>query len=243
MLRRHRLLVSFLVAIIAVSVRPAVGEIILDQENVVLPDVSHLSYFLDYPGDYMAQSFTLNHSGELVGVGIQVSLLTDAFGSSEPPIDDLHLKILRTGQDGFPIFSEVLAQATITASALPVASPFQPGPITDVDLASWHVHVSAGDRLAIALTSEQSYNSGSRNGTNYDWWWTLYNPHAGGEFSIYSPKVYGPTPHRDLWLGDGDHTVDAGFRAFVSVVPEPRSIITTALGSILILGVVRRRMH
>jgi hypothetical protein len=225
--------------VVATWAPAAIAGVVVDQEYVVPSSAGGLQYYLDYPGDHMAQTFTVAHSGELTGVGVQVSLTLSPLGS-QPPIDDLHVKVVRTDAEGFALINDVLAEGTISPTSLPFG-PMRP-PITVVDLTSWDAQVSAGEKLAIALTSAQTDHSGPSHGTDYLWWWSLYNPHPGGEFSVYSPQLYGPTPLRD-WLRHSDNpTVDAGFRVYVNVVPEPASIVV-ALTLALCAGFARRRQN
>lgn len=207
------------------------AEVIVDQEYFLAPQSSSFGYFLDYPGDYFQQTFTVNNSGELAGVGVQVSLYANTLGEYPAPIDDLHLQIVRTDPDGFGLLDQVLAEATVLPSSLPFTYNAKPGAMTDVDLSSWHLPVTAGEKLSIVLSSDQTDHSGTI--TNYLWFYNVYVPHPGGEFSIYSPQLYGPTPLRDIWLPDEDKTVDAGFRVYVDVIPEPHSLALLAVAMIL----------
>ena len=213
--------------------------VILDQEYLVDPSRSWSNYYLDFPGDYLQQTFTVRHSGKLVGIGVQVSLHPYPYPwyPSEPPIDDLHLKVVRTDADGFALIDEVLAEATIPPSRLISLDHDLPGPITDVDLTSWHASVLKGEKLAITFSSNQTDHSGPKYGTNYQWFRNYHNPHPGGEYSTYSPKYYGAKPLRDIWLGGGDPTVDAGFRVYVDI-PEPSSLLI--LLSCVAFGAVSR---
>ncbi|MCA9236184.1 MAG: PEP-CTERM sorting domain-containing protein [Planctomycetales bacterium] len=200
------------------------GAVILDQEYMI-PAHSGVNYYHDYPEDYLAQTFTVQNSGELAGIGVQA-----AVSGRGPFTDDLHVRITRVGQDGFALADEVLAATTISPTELPVSPSTSPERMTDVDLSGSHVTVSAGDRLAILLSSIHSYFSpphryyDPNTPHHYLWFFQILNPHPGGEFSIYSPKAVGPTPLRDIYLPVDDKTVDAGFRVYVNKVPEPTSI-------------------
>lgn len=205
----------FLLIVVA---QAANAEVVLDQEFKLLAN-SGINYYHDYPGDFLAQTFTVRNTGELAGVGVQ-----GAVSGTGQFIDDLHIRVTRVGDDGFALMDEVLAEATIRPSDLPIAPSVSPATITDVDLSSWHVPVTAGDRLAILFSSEHAYYS-PRSAPHYVWFFQIRNPHPGGEFSIHSPSVYGPTPLRDIYLPVDDKTVDAGFRVYVDVIPEPDSIV------------------
>jgi hypothetical protein len=219
-----------LAVVFAACCNAALGDIVIDQQFTVTPG-NALSYYLDYAGDHMAQTFTVRHSGTLAGIDIQVALSPDSYGPAQPPIDDLHVKVVRTDSDGFAVMTEVLAEATVAPSRLPVAIPFGPSALTHVNLLDWHAQIWAGEKLAITLSSNQTDHSGPEYGTNYIWWRKLYNPHPGGEYSTYSPKLYGPKPLRDILRGVSEPTVDAGFRVYVNVVPEPSVFALASLGA------------
>jgi len=213
-----------------VFVRSASAEIILDQENYIDPlsGLGHLSYYLDYPGDHLAQTFTVRHSGILTGLGIQVSLIVPDRFLYDPPIDDLHISVVRVDSNGFALINDVLAKGTIHRIGLPVAN--RPGPMAVVDVSSWNARVSAGDRLAIAFASEQTDNSGPERAANYLWFRSVLDVHPGGRFSVYSPRAYGATPLWDFRVGPEVVTSDAGFRVYIDTVPEPGSLALALAG-------------
>src|SRR5262249_41668059 len=88
----------------------------LDDEYVA---PTTIGYYLDYPGDYTAQTFTVGHTGQLAAFGIQFSPCerTDPL-----PSDDLLLRIIRTDAAGVPDITQVLGSVTIDRS-LPFTSP------------------------------------------------------------------------------------------------------------------------
>lgn len=219
--------------LLVVIAQRANAEVILDQE-FKLPVNTGINYYHDYPEDFLAQTFTVQNTGELAGVGVQ-----GAVSGRGQFIDDLHIRVTRVGDDGFALKDEVLAEATIAAAQLPIAPSVSPATITDVDLSSWHVPVTSGDRLAILFSSEHAYYSPA-SAPHYVWFFQTRNPHPGGEFSIYSPTLYGPTPLRDIYLPVDDKTVDAGFRVYIDVIPEPNSAV---LLSCALAGCCRRRAH
>jgi hypothetical protein len=241
--RPRYFLILAVVAVCQPSSAAAAPSSFVDQMHVVTADAAPTNYYLDYPGDHMEQTFTVRHSGRLAGVGVQVSLLPDFRGGVQPPIDDLHLKVTRVGSNGFALVDQVVAEATIRPESLPITRSLEIGPLTDVDLTSWDVPVTSGDRLAIVLSSNQTDHSGPERGTNYLWFMSHFNPHPGGECSIYSPRLYGPLPLRDRWLGEGEPTVDAGFRVFLTPVPEPttRASLLVLLASLQIAHARARR--
>jgi hypothetical protein len=219
---------------------PSTAALIIDQEHDVRSHRGVSNYYLDYPGDYMQQTFTVRNSGMLMGVGVQVSITVNTNTPHPEPIDDLHVRVVRTGTDGFGLPTQVLAEASIVPASLSTTFGGVPGAIIDVDLSTHHAHVVAGERLSIQLSSMQTDNSGPQPGSNYLWFRSLYNPHPGGEYSTFSPKLYGPTPLRDIWLGGGDSTLDAGFRVYVDTIPEPCSLALISFCSATI-ALVRRR--
>ena len=105
-------------------------------------------------------------------------------------MDDLHLKLVRTTASGVPAINEVLAEATIDWRDLPIS--IRPGPFTDVDLSKSNIQVTAGDVLAIALSSDQVYYLNPMVGTEYAWYRATRNKLSGGEYYIYSPLLFGP---------------------------------------------------
>lgn len=210
--------------------------VILDQE-FKLPPHTGTNYYIDYAGDYLAQTFTVRNSGELAGVGVQASLSRPYLGE---PIDALHIRVTRIDGQGYPLTDQVLAEGTISPTDLPIEALVSPETITDVDLSSWRVPVTAGDRLALLFSSDNtSFDDGL--GPGYVWFFQSGNLHPGGEYMIYSPQLYGPKPLRDIWLGGGDKRVDAGFRVYVKTIPEPQSLVLFALGCVACLRFKRRR--
>jgi hypothetical protein len=204
-----------------VFVRQTQADVIIDQEVRTYPDSGYIGYILDYPGDYLAQTFTARHSGQLAGVGIQVSLNGIDHPPYPPPIDDLHLRIVRTDSAGVPMINEVLAEATIDRFSLQPS--IDPGEFVDV------VQVTAGDVLAITFSSDQTYYVEPHVGTDYIWYRSPRNEISGGEFYIYSPSIFGPEPFKNHYVSGDDRTIDAGFRVIIDVIPEPASISLAAM--------------
>jgi hypothetical protein len=91
---QNRIIVTLLVCLIG---RVATADVIVDQENI---GSCCFGSSLDYPGDYMIQTFTVNNSGQLAGVGVQVSIW-GATGDA-PVTDDLHVTLMRTDSSGVP---------------------------------------------------------------------------------------------------------------------------------------------
>jgi hypothetical protein len=215
----------------------AQAEVVLDQEYVVGSSGS-LNYYLDYPGDHLAQTFTVGNSGTLTGIGVQVSLTVFDRFHYVAPIDDLHISVVQVDENGFALVNEVLAKGTIVPSSLQLTQT-TPGRMTVVDVSSWNAKVSAGDQLAIAFASGQTDHSGPEQAANYMWFRSTRDVHPDGQFSIYSPKLYGATPLWDFRLGPEVSTSDAGFSVYIDVVPE------MSIPAILIFGgaalCIRRR--
>lgn len=223
--------ISILIAFLST---PASAEVVVDQEFLTGPN---FGYVLDYPGDYIAQTFSVQNSGQLAGIGVQVSISRSR--GQLPPEDDLHVRLVRTDSFGAPAISDVLASYTIDRFAVP--DPLPADQVLMADLTGLHLHVQAGDVLAIALSSNQTWYS-NNNRKNYRWHMMTWNPHPGGAFYIYSPYIYGATPHLVNDRFDPPrNTRDMGFRVLINAVPEPASIVLGALGFLGIGSIQLRR--
>jgi hypothetical protein len=213
----------------------AQAEVVLDQEYV---GSCCWGYILDYPEDYIAQTFTVGHSGQLVSVGVQVVLSGSA--NYKPVTDDLDVALMRTNALGYPVIDQVIASRTISRYGVPKDSN---APMIDVDFSAANLQVYAGEVLAIALNSDHTYYPFQPAGGFYQYSWHSWirNPHPGGEFYIYSPRLWGPEPHlvRD-YSAPPDNTRDMGFRVHINVVPEPNAV-TAMLGALVCFGLQRRR--
>jgi hypothetical protein len=201
---------------------PACAEVIVDQEHFI---GVYWGYILDYPGDYIAQTFTVRNTGQLTGIGVQV-VRTHSSGL-RPVTDDLLVRLIRTDSSGVPMIDEVLASHEILRSQIPIRSDFNP--MLEIDLSSLNLRVEEGERLAIAISSDHTYYAYQPNYLQYSWVSTIQDPHPGGEFFIYSPLLYGPIPHL---VSDQlpRPTRDMGFRVLVDAVPEPSSIALVLIG-------------
>jgi hypothetical protein len=213
---QNRIIVTLLVCLIG---RVATADVIVDQENI---GSCCFGSSLDYPGDYMIQTFTVNNSGQLAGVGVQVSIW-GATGDA-PVTDDLHVTLMRTDSSGVPAIGEVLTSRVISRYDVPGWS--DKVPMLDIDVSSIGLDVQAGDVLAIALSSNHTYSNYPRNYRDFVWHAMPWNPHPGGAFYRYIPAEYGPTPHlvSDRYEPPGN-TRDMGFRVLINV-PEPLSLAT-----------------
>src|SRR5262245_13971020 len=105
------LLLVCAVACVLLAARATAGPpgSLLDQEFLT---GGSISYSQDYVGDFLAQTFTVNAGGQLTGVDVQVFL--GGYPNYLPPVDDLHLKLVRTDAAGVPLIGDVLASATIS---------------------------------------------------------------------------------------------------------------------------------
>lgn len=207
--------------------------IILDQE---FPSFSSAGYSLDYPGDAMAQTFTVGTSGRLHSIGIRVEVSGIAYRT--PPVDDLHVSLLETDESGAPDFSRVLAARDYSWSEVP-NYPWFDVDYLNFDLSTQNIRVSSGDRLAIALSSDQAayLPSGKtllNNSSNYSWATTFGDAYPGGDFYVYSPILFGSNPYKfiDRWRNPlspyyPESTRDMGFKVLIAV-PEPPSIVPFA---------------
>ena len=197
---------------------PAAGaESVVDQEFLAGYGAGSI---LDDPGDYIAQTFTSRHSGQIVSVGVEVS--QSGHGDDTPISDDLFVRLIRTDSLGVPDINDILATSTISRFDVPVSSPTNG--FLEVDLRDWDVPVKAGDVLAIALSSDHTYDS-HPDSFPYVWHERFLNPHPDGEFYIYSPTIYGSAPYLVTVnnLDPSEHTLDLGFRVITNV-PEPAAV-------------------
>jgi hypothetical protein len=217
-------LLLFLVLIQSASAMP-----VIDQE---FPAWDNVGYYLDYPGDYMAQTFTVRNSGQMISLGIRVRL--SGYSHYKPPIDDLLVQLIRTDEFGAPAIDQVLASRRYNRFDFPRHSTSAVNYL-DFDLTDWNIHVSIDEVLAIALSSNQTAYSGPANSYLYDhynyvWHTSFGNLHPGGDFYLYSPNLFGPSPHK--WEDRPSNptsppfprpTRDMGFRVMIAV-PEPDSV-------------------
>jgi hypothetical protein len=187
----------------------------------------NFGYELDYPGDYLIQTFTVYHNGPLVSVGVQISqdFLVKTLA---PPVDDLHLRLVRTDSQGVPLINDVLATQTIDRGSVPLS--YSSTAFSTVDLSSSNVYVHAGDVIGIAVTSDQADYSDPYPSAHYHYIWhgLTDDPHPGGGFYVYSPIVFGPAP---FLLGHRDPPIEAddmGYRVILNT-PEPASILLLAI--------------
>lgn len=197
----------------------SLAEVIVDQEH----NGCCIGYILDYPEDYIAQTFTVRNTGQLDGIGVEVSL--SGYSHYDPVTDDLYVSLMRTDSLGAPAIDEIIASRTISRSAVELDY----APMTELDFSDANLHVRAEDVLAVALSSSHTYYAYRRDVFQYNWHSRLFNPHPGGAFYIYSPRLYGPAPHlvSDRYEPPRN-TRDMGFRVSIDVVPEPTTAAMVA---------------
>jgi hypothetical protein len=180
---------------------------LLDQTHVVgAPgnDIAILS------AQSLAQTFTAGLSGTLAEVDLQISKNTGTTG-------DLTFTI-RTTSGGIPNSndSQSLFQTIITLDSIPtVDSVFVPVPLTAIDVSSAHITVTSGQVLALAL---------ARNGAGNPPWaaWRSVPGNYSGGFQFTRSGSSSP------W----SQTVqEGGFQTFVSVVPEPPSLLLAVIAA------------
>lgn len=207
------------------------AEILVDQENFA----PGLGYVLDYPGDHMAQTFTLRNSGWLESVTVGIGL--SGYPWFRPPIDDLHVNILQTDAAGLPTLEGILATKTIPRSFV-MTAPYQGN--VELDFSAWRIPVKKGDVLALSLTSLQAaYGQGDND---YSWGMSLNDPLPGGDVYLIS-NYRNPNPYLLRYGGPTYETasrVDMQFRVTVRT-PEPSGLAASAVGVVALVARVRSR--
>jgi hypothetical protein len=211
---------------------PLWGEIVVDQQFLT----SKPRYILDYPGDYIAQTFTVRNTGKVVGIGIQVSVR--GYQNYKPVTDDLLVRLVRADVSGVPAIDEVLASQTVPRSQVRRSLPADE--LIELDVRNANALVHKGDILAIALSSNHTYYAHPYNYLDYVWHGEFYDAHPGGDFYIYSPNIYGLEPRKVVDRRSPPNSSDMAFRITINRVPEPASIVLGAFG-FLGFGTVRFR--
>lgn len=213
---KNRIPVMLLACLIT---RVASATVIVDQQYLT----NNPAYILDYPEDYAAQTFTIHNSGQLVGIGLQVSLWS--YSNDKPVTDDLLVRLIRTDAFGVPSINDVLASHTIDRNDVPFWLGYSVDtPVLEIDLADQGIHVEAGDGLAIAISSNHTFFSHSPfHYQDYAWHGQPFDPYPGGDFYVYSPRQYGPEPFKMADLLPPPNTRDMAFRVLIDT-PEPSSL-------------------
>jgi hypothetical protein len=201
---------SLVAILVCLAASTAAADVVVDQEYVS----NAVAYFFDYPGDYMAQTFTARNSGQITSIGLQLSQPFPPF-----PTNPLQVQLTGTNSAGEPDIANVLATSSISPSI--VTHDYSGLPMIDVDLRSQHVQVQSGDHLAIVLSSTD---------VRYDWSQSLwFDQIAGGKFFVYSPKTFGARWFYQWKISDPTATADAGYRITINTVPEPSTMLLGAL--------------
>jgi hypothetical protein len=205
------------------------AEVVVDQASEAL---EWIAYYQDYPGDYLAQTFTVGQSGVLAEVGMDIR--RSGYSHYKDVTDDLLIRITRTDAAGYPATNEVLASTIIDRWQVPHDA--YSDAMLKVNLLPFRVPVQAGDKLAIVMSSNQTWFTHRWDYDHYYWYLNPYNPYPGGEMYIYSPQLFGPLPFARFNLRNPEITRDAGFRTLVLLVPEPSAAVQLA-ALVLLVGV------
>ncbi|HUO09421.1 MAG TPA: hypothetical protein VM008_14025 [Phycisphaerae bacterium] len=142
---------------------------------------------------------------------------------SDGPPDDLH--------------SLILGQATLQTSDFPIITSAAAFPKTvtlaTIDLSAQHIHVDAGERIAISATSDVPDLF-----PNGDFLWAATNQGVDG-YPAGDAWTYFNNANSIGWYKEvGARTVDRGFQTFIDTAPEPTSIATLVIAAPALL---RRR--
>jgi hypothetical protein len=215
--------------LVCLATSSAMANPVIDQEYV---GPSTVGYILDYPGDYMAQTFTARNTGQITSVALQLTL-----SGQSAVTDNLHFKLTRTNPAGDPVPTDVLATHDIRPFDL--SHEIAGLPMYEIDLRNLNVQVQSGDVLALTLSSNHAYYT--QGGMQYVWKQSGgFDRIAGGKFFVYSPKVFGPRWFYQWITNDPTRSSDAGYRIMIDAVPEPSSIFLGLLGIIAFLGLPHR---
>jgi hypothetical protein len=171
-----------------------------------------------------AQIFTVGVSGMLSVINLQIRQYLD-YGQSS--LTNPVTVSVRTLSGAFP--ASTLASVSVPASSIPT----NPSPATWVsaDFSSALLLLSAGEQLAIVVTSAQTETFTA----NYGWYYS-------GSGSGYAN---GDSVGRSIGYPWGTHNSDFGFQTYVVPAPEPGAIQLGLLASstVLVAAWRRRRMQ
>jgi hypothetical protein len=161
----------------------------------------------------LAQTFTVGVTGALSRLDFEIAGATSAFIFDIRPTDAF----------GVPVENDGLA---LVAGVIPSSAVPAPGALLQIGFGS-ALPVNAGDVLAFSL------RGGTRTMRLPDS--TLAPDYVGGA-SFYRPPASTWQPLAALGFGD------VNFRTYVTVVPEPSSVVLLALGLLSLVGggLVRR---
>lgn len=209
------------------------AEIIVDQENF---GACCFGTSLEFPDEFLIQTFTLGFNGKLVGVDVRVS--TSGYSNYLPVTDDLQVSLMRTNSLGIPLVDNIIAARTIPRFSFPRWS--ENVPMTELDFTDWNIDVRIGEKLAVALSTNHTYSQYPHNYRHYVWHSSTQNPYSGGEYYAYSPMLYGATPYLVSDRYDPPrNTRDMGFRTRVDAVPEPNTLLVSMMSGAGLLTIRR----
>ena len=166
----------FLLVLLAMTASKTFAATIVDQQF----RGSNFNYYLDYPGDYMAQTFTVRNSGKLASVGVGISI--SGYPWTKPPADDLYIKVTRSDASGAPAIDQVLASRSYIWTEVRDRT----STTLNFDVSSWNIPVTVGEVLAIVVSSNHTaYTSpDSRSSQHYLWRGHKSDPHPAGDFYL-----------------------------------------------------------
>jgi hypothetical protein len=219
------LLRAILGGLVTLGVPVAVHAGVLDQEHVDrgATNLGEVSSTFS-----RAQTFTVGITGLLDRVDVQIG---QDLGSATSPDAPLVVEIRRT-EGGTPVSlpSGVLASVLVQPEQVP-GSVFSE--LVAVELGAQSLPVTQGDVLAIAMRSQTA------PARPYHWAFDENERYRPGDFytrSAFSNDVF-------IRLSDADPSnpdhLDAGFRTYVNIVPEPGAIVSVLVASCF--NLLRRR--
>lgn len=190
---------------------------IIDQEYD--PTGSSQVLIVDVDND-LAQTFTVGITGTLSSI----DLMIDSFNAT----DDLLVDFRRTTLSGSPVESDtgsdILGSFAVAANTITAL-----GAITfkNYDVSSLGIAVTAGEILAITLTSSESTG-------RFRWATKTSAGYSGGDGYLRGSDIGSTT-----WttFAGSDH----GFRTYIQPVPVPAAIWLFGSGLLGIVGIARRK--
>lgn len=198
----------------------------LDQSNLI-PSATSVVDAAIVTGQQLAQTFTVGLTGVLARVDLPLYKNAAATG-------DITLAI-RTAPGGIPNSdnAQSLFETVIPLSSLPTHE-FGPDtlPLTPINVSAGNIAVIPGQVLSISLS-----RTGAGSPPWAIWRYSVDDTYSGGDGFLRSGDS-------DAWTSI-PVAGDAGFQTYVttaaSAAPEPGTLALLALGSLPMVGVVRRR--
>jgi hypothetical protein len=192
----------------------------LDQSYVVNQSGSYSSHGI--VSDFrFAQTFRVGTSGLLAQVDVQVHSYAGYPHNPDLLTKPLVFRLNTVLPSGFPS-STTLASVTIPGDQVPLSSPPN---LVSLDLTAANIEVTAGQKLAILLsTALPAPPRGQPPVASYGWFFLPENGYADGT-SWYSFQF-------NRWV---QQDYDLGFQTYVTPVPEPSSFALLGLGAALLL--------